>query len=63
MTSSPPTEGGDSGQASPWSQLPIAVGPLLDGVLAHGGSGYEQAEAELCGVEGDEVAVALGPPT
>src|SRR5262249_30190328 len=26
------------------------------------GSGYEQAEAELCRVEVDEVAVALGPP-
>jgi hypothetical protein len=25
------------------------------------GSGYEQAEAELCLVEADEVAVALGP--
>jgi len=26
------------------------------------GSGYEEAEAELCRVEGDQVAVALGPP-
>lgn len=34
----------------------------LSGVLAHSGSGYEQAEAELCRVEGDEIAVALGPP-
>jgi hypothetical protein len=32
------------------------------GVLAHDGSGYEQAEAEFCRVEIDEVAVALGPP-
>ena len=26
------------------------------------GSGYEQAKAELCRVEGEEVAVAFGPP-
>jgi hypothetical protein len=26
------------------------------------GSGYEQAETELCRVEVDQVAVALGPP-
>ena len=25
-------------------------------------SGYEQPEAEVCRVEGDEVAVAFGPP-
>ncbi|MGW2563862.1 helix-turn-helix domain-containing protein [Streptomyces sp. NPDC001514] len=30
--------------------------------LKTAGSGYEKAEAELCRVEGDEVAVALGPP-
>jgi hypothetical protein len=29
---------------------------------ARGDSGYEQAEAELCRIEGDELAVALGPP-
>jgi hypothetical protein len=26
------------------------------------GSGYEQAKAKFCRVEGEEVAVALGPP-
>jgi hypothetical protein len=40
----------------------MPAGQLLGGVLAHGGSGYEQAEAELCLLEGDEFAVALGPP-
>jgi hypothetical protein len=35
---------------------------LLGGVLAHGGSGHEQTEAELGRVQGDELAVALGPP-
>jgi hypothetical protein len=39
----------------------IPADRLLSGVLAHGGSGYEQTEAELCRVEGDKIAVALGP--
>ncbi|GAA4581444.1 hypothetical protein GCM10023176_62180 [Micromonospora coerulea] len=49
------------GQASPRQYLMIPT-VSSGGVLVRGGSGYEQAETELCRVEGDEVAVALGPP-
>jgi hypothetical protein len=36
----------------------------LDARSSYGrqGSGYEEAEAKLCRVEADQVAVALGPP-
>ena len=40
----------------------IPGGQLSGALLARGGSGYEQAETELRRLEGDEVAVALGPP-
>ena len=44
-------------------EVPEDVPPLaLRGVLARGGSGYEQAESELCRVQGRELTVALGPP-
>lgn len=48
-----------------WSTLDLYAQNLKverTGVLAHGGSGHEQAQAQLCCVEGDEVPVAFGPP-
>ena len=51
------------GDAVPaWSRLGAPAGHRRPTPRRAPGSGYEQAKAELCRVEIDEVAVAFGPP-
>jgi hypothetical protein len=45
----------------PQQRLLIPAGQSL-GRSRVRGSGYEQAEAEFCSVEGEDLTVALGPP-
>ena len=43
-------------------QVTTSRGSHSGTAMTAGISGYEQAEAEFCRVEADEVMVALGPP-